>query len=91
MKKILALLIICTFIFTYSSFASENTPLKNIGNGLNNIVYGSVETPDNVNQTNSKGTNFTNCTDKTKDGVGRTIVRVVGGLWQVLTFWYPSK
>jgi len=90
MKKVISLILISAFIFTYTSVASENQPLKNIGKGLDNVVYGSVELPDNINDTNSKGTAFTNCTAKTKSGVGRTVVRVVGGLYQLATFWYPT-
>lgn len=90
MNKVISLAIISILILSYAAIAAENQPLKNLGTGLNNVVYGPTETPDSINQTNTKGTNFTDCTDKSKDDVGRGIVRVVGGLYQILTFWYPK-
>ena len=92
MKKIIALFLILTFTSGLSAFAaSKNEPLKNLSTGLDNIAYGTVEIPDNINETNSKGQKaFPKCTDTTKDDVGRGIVRVVGGLWEIATFWYPS-
>jgi len=91
MKKILLLALICMFIF---SLAVKAAPFKldNVGKGLNNVAYGGIETPDSVNKTNSKGTPaFEDCTDKTKDDVGRGIARVVGGLFQIATFWYTPE
>ena len=91
MKKIISLVLISLFLLSYTGIASENKPLEKIGKGLDEVVYGSVETPDNINATNSKGTKaFSDCTDKTKDGVGRAIVRVVGGVFKLATFWYPE-
>jgi len=91
MKKILCFVLICMYIISLSSFASVNEPLKKLGKGLNNVVYGSVELPDNINATKSKGTKaFNDCTDKTKGDVGRSIARVVGGLFQIAMFWYPE-
>jgi len=90
MKKFIAIVLVCMFVCTYTCIASENKPLKNLGAGLDNMVYGSVETPDNINKTNSKGTPVDACTAKTKDDVGRGIARFVKGLWQVATFWYPE-
>ena len=92
MKKIIAGLVIITLISSGSAFAiSKNEPLKNMSKGLDNVVYGIVEVPDNVDQGNAKGTRaFEDCTDKTKDDVGRGVARVVGGVWQLATFWYPK-
>ena len=93
MKKIIALLVIVTLIPTFSAFAiSKNEPLKKLGKGLDDMAYGLIETPDNINETNSKGTPpFEKCTDTTKDDVGRGIARIVGGIWEAATFWYPSE
>ena len=91
MKKVIAVVLILTFVSSLSAFAvSKNEPLKKLSVGLDNVVYGSIEVPDNINETNSKGKKaFSDCTDTTKDGVGRGIARVVGGLWQMATCWYP--
>lgn len=93
MKKIISILLIVSFIPAFSAFAvSKNEPLKKLSSGLDNIVYGKIEIPDNINETNSKGQKaFKDCTDDTKDGVGRGIARIVGGLWEIATFWYPSE
>jgi len=92
MKKIIVFIVIVAFIPTLSAFAiSKNEPLKKISMGLDNVTYGTVEIPDDMNKTNSKGTKaFNDCTDATKDDVGRGIVRIVGGLWELATFWYPT-
>ena len=95
MKKFVVAFIVMTLLLGLGiagiSVASVNKPLANIGKGLDNIVYGDVEVPDNMTQTNSKGSPaFEKCTSKTNDDVGRGIARVVGGVWQVLTFWYPQ-
>jgi len=93
MRRIISLMVICTFLFSFTTFATEvNKPLQNIGKGLDSVVYGTVETPDNINETNSKGTKaYDSTTDKTKDGVGRAIVKVVAGAFRLATFWYPES
>ena len=92
MKKVVILLVIFAIMCNVTAFASTNKPLKNLGNGLDNIAYGALEVPDSANETNSKGSPaFADCTAKTNDDVGRGIARFVGGLWQVATFWYPEN
>lgn len=92
MKRFIAVMLILAFIPSINAFAiSKNEPLKNLSRGLDNIVYGIIEIPDNINDTNSKGQKaFPECTDATKDDLGRGIARVVGGVWELLTFWYPK-
>ena len=92
MKKIIAVLLIVTFIPTFSALAiSKNEPFKKISIGLKNVTYGTIEVPDNINQTGSKGEkSFPECTDDTKDDIGRGITRIIGGLWEIATFWYPT-
>ena len=93
MKKFIVCLLIVAFVPVTGAYAiSKNEPLKNISRGLDNIVYGDIEIPDNINETNSKGTvAFKKCTDSTKDDVGRGIARIVGGIWELATFWYPTE
>ena len=92
MRKVIAIAIIVTLVSSLSVFAiSKNEPLKKLSIGLDNIAYGGIEVPDNINETHTKGEKaFEDCTDDTKDGVGRGIVKIVGGLWQLATFWYPT-
>jgi hypothetical protein len=96
MKKILVVFVIVALVFSMgisgSSFASENKPLENLSKGIDDVFYGDVEVPDNMNETGSKGTPLNaECTDTTKDDVGRGIARVVRGLYRIATFWYPEK
>ena len=91
MKKFFIVLIVGAMLFNVSVFASTNTPLKNIGEGLDEIFYGTVETPDSIDQTNTKGTPaYSSTTSATHDDVGRGISRFVGGIWRIATFWYPE-
>ena len=92
MKKIFALMVICSLMLSGAAFASTNQPLKNLGRGLDDVFYGEVEVPDNMNETGTKGSPaYSSCTAKTNDDVGRGIVKVVGGLWKIATFWYPDE
>lgn len=92
MKKIIVFLIIITFIHMYSALAvSKNEPLRNLSNGLDNITYGVIEIPDNIDAAGAKGSRIGNdFTDKTKDDVGRGIARIIRGIWKIATFWYPT-
>jgi len=91
MKKFLVLFVIFVMLFNVSAFASVNKPLQKLGKGLDDVVYGEVEIPNNINETNTKGKPaYPDCTAKTNDGVGRGIARFVGGVWEIATFWYPE-
>lgn len=94
MKRILGLITILVFMsssLVLAAEAKDPLQLEKTQPGLKNILCGIVETPDNIDATKSKGTPaFPDCTDKTKSGFGRMLVRVVGGAFQVATFWYPK-
>ena len=94
MKRFLVFLVIVAVLFcavNVGAFASTNKPLKNIGEGLDEIVYGKIEIPDSIDETNTKGSPaYSDCTSKTNDDFGRGIARFVGGLWRIATFWYPE-
>ena len=92
MKKFLIFLVLFALLFNVSAFASTNKPLKNLGQGLDDMVYGEIEVPDSIDETKTKGSPaYPECTSKTNDDVGRGIARFVGGLWRVATFWYPEE
>jgi putative exosortase-associated protein (TIGR04073 family) len=61
-----------------------------LNRGVNNIFYGPVEVPNNLNQTQTKGAQMDRCSAKTRTGVERGIARVVTGVWQIATFWYSD-
>lgn len=92
MKKLAVLLTILMIFSVVSAYASTNKPLENLGSGLNDVVYGNTEIPDDINATKTKGTPaYEKCTQKTNDDVGRGLAKFVGGLWKVATFWYPES
>ncbi len=92
MKRFLIFLFIFALLFNVNAFASTNKPLKNLGQGLDDMFYGSVEVPDSIDETGTKGSPaYASCTGKTNDDMGRGIARFVGGLWRVATFWYPEE
>jgi len=92
-KKFVVLLLLVAFVTSSSAFAiSKNEPFKKLSKGLSNVTYGTLEVPDNIDGTKSKGEKaFADCTDDTKSDVGRGVARIVGGLWELATFWYPSE
>ena len=91
MRKFFIFLVIVGLLFNVTAFASTNKPLQNLGSGLDDMLYGVVEIPDNASETNTKGSPaYEDCTAKTNDDVGRGIARFVGGIWKVATFWYPE-
>ena len=92
MKKLLIFLAIFVMLFNISAFASTNKPLENLGEGLDELVYGPVEVPDNLTETNTKGTpSGVDNTVHTSDDAGRGIARFVEGIWRIATFWYPES
>ncbi|MBN1526229.1 MAG: hypothetical protein JW919_01410 [Candidatus Omnitrophica bacterium] len=100
MKKLFLLAIVSLFILSsigaYAADTSQptvpptDTTKDRASRAMNNIFYGPAETPDNMAETNTKGTQMDRCTAKTKTGVERGIARLVGGIWQLATFWYSD-
>jgi hypothetical protein len=92
MKKIAILLVVLLLMSNICALASTNKPFEKLGDGLDNVFYGAEEVPSNIDETGTKGSPaYPECTEKTNDDVGRGIVRVVGGAWRLLTFWYPEE
>ncbi|MFH1863848.1 MAG: hypothetical protein ABIJ85_02995 [bacterium] len=92
MQRKICVLVLAIALLTISSnvYALEKTKDR-LNKGMNNIFIGQIETPDNINESKTKGTNVADCTDKTKSGVERAIARFVGGVWQLGTFWYSDE
>jgi len=100
MKKLVLLAIVSIFILsTIGAYAADTsqptikpteTTKDRASRAMNNMFYGPAETPDNMVETNTKGTQMDRCTTKTKTGVERGIARLVGGMWQLATFWYAD-
>lgn len=102
MKKIAVFVIAALFIFSSIGAYAADPALKQpvakslettkdrVSRGVNNIFYGPTETLVNLNDTETKGEPIERCTPKTRTGVERGIARLVGGVWQVATFWYSD-
>jgi len=102
MKKIAVIFIAALFILsTMGAYAAEtalNQPLAKpydktkdrMSRAMNNIFYGPAEIPNNMTASGTKGEAMERCTPKTKTGVERGIARMVGGVWQIATFWYSD-
>ena len=78
------------FILSATSVFALDKTKDRLKKGMDNIFIGQIECPDNINESKTKGTNVTDCTNKTRTGVERAIARFVGGLWQLGTFWYSE-
>jgi len=87
MKKLLTVLVIISFILTPLVYAKSR-----LEKGVNNIYYSATGGYDNLN---TEG-----CTDKQDEprltkqgqkGFGRLISKLIGGTFQVATFWYPES
>ena len=101
-KRVFALAIVAIFILTvataYGAKAPDSTtaarPLDKtkdrLSKGMDNLLYGPTEVPDNLNETKSKGTKLEGYTEKTRTGVERGIGRFFTGVWQLATFWYSD-
>ena len=95
MRIFVSIAIIVAFIVAFmpvrSFAASDNKPVPKIESGLDDLLTGPVETPDSIDESKTKGTPaYPSCTAETSSGVGRAVVKVVGGAWKLLTFWYPE-
>jgi len=102
MKKVIVITIAALFILSaagaYASDADLKQPISKplestkdrMSRSMNNIFYGPAEVPGNMNETGTKGAAMERCIPKTKSGVERGIARVVGGVWQLATFWYSD-
>ena len=102
MKKIAVIILAVLFVFSVTGvYAAETTlvqPLAKpydktkdrMSRAMNNIFYGPAEVPNNMTETKTKGEAMDRCIPKTKTGVERGIARLVGGVWQIATFWYSD-
>lgn len=102
MKKSLVFMVAALFILSavgaYAAETALNQPLgkpyektkDRMSRAMNNIFYGPAEVPDNMTETSTKGEAMDRCIPKTKTGVERGVARLVGGVWQIATFWYSD-
>jgi hypothetical protein len=102
LKKLAASAIVAIFILSIAGICSAGSEIDQptaqpmektkdrLSRGMNNIFYGQIEVPKNIDETKTKGTKVERCSEKTRSGVERGIARTIAGLWQVATFWYSD-
>ena len=101
-KRVFALAIVAIFILTVATAYGANVPdsraaerpldktKDRLSKGKDNLLSGTTEMPDNLNETKTKGTKLEGHTEKTRTGVERGIGRFFTGVWQLATFWYSD-
>ena len=98
-KKSISLLIAALFIFTTIGMCKNldqptakpyESTKDRVSRGMNNLFLGPVEVPKNLDESKTKGTPVEGCSTMTRSGVERGIARIVGGVWQIATFWYSD-
>ncbi|MEI6871184.1 MAG: exosortase system-associated protein, TIGR04073 family [Verrucomicrobiota bacterium] len=68
----------------------EHSPIRKLGRGVSNLVYGSSETLLVVDSLNPSFSNSGSYSYGLINGVGRTLVRMGAGIYEILTFPVPS-
>jgi hypothetical protein len=100
-KKIGLMAIVSIFILSAVGAYADQATLKptvppvektkdRASRAMNNLLCGPVEMPDNIGESQTKGTEITKCSKKTRTGVERGIARMFAGVWQLATFWYSD-
>lgn len=101
LKNVFILALVSLIAFSAAAvYADQNTnqptaaPLEKTkdraSRAMNNIFYGPVEVPANLDETKTKGTKMDRCSEKTRTGVERGLARMGAGIWQLATFWYSD-
>ena len=96
MKKLALILTLVLSTTTFSSFADIQSPpgyagrtLK-LGRGLGNLVYGITELPVTWNRTRLRSGSTVAASYGIVDGAKRSVVRMGFGLYEVVTFPFPT-
>jgi putative exosortase-associated protein (TIGR04073 family) len=86
------------FVLAISSFADIQDPPSNnygptrkIGRGLSNLVFGIAELPVTIAQVNAREGNSAAAGYGIVRGLGRSGMRMGSGLFEFLTFPFPTK
>lgn len=88
MKKITAIISIMA-ILLISSTAYANGPIKKLGRGVANTITFAFEVPYRIGQANEDSGPVAACTWGLADGIARSGMRLVVGLYEVMTFPFP--
>jgi putative exosortase-associated protein (TIGR04073 family) len=95
MKKLLLALV--TVTLAGSAFAdiqdppmNDQGPTSKLGRGLSNILFGIGELPDTMIKINERQGNAAAFSTGIVKGTGRSIVRIGAGIYDFLTFPFPT-
>ncbi len=95
MKSLFSLLLVS--LLTASAFAdiqdppsNDQGPTRKLGRGLSNIAFGATELFQNPTEINEREGNSAAWTYGPVKGVGRMIVRMHFGFYELLTFPFPT-
>ena len=71
--------------------ASDQGPTRKLGRGLGNILYGSTEIIESMSDVNYEDGNNAAFSYGLVRGLGRTFARIGYGLFEVVTFPFPTQ
>ena len=93
MKKLLKGIIICVAVLMILNIATSSyaqDAAKKLGRGLANVLTGWLELPKNIYDTSVEDNPLSGMTIGLAMGVGMTIVRTGAGIYETVTFPFPS-
>ena len=71
--------------------ANDYGPTRKLGRGLSNLVFGIAELPDTIAKVNAREGNTAAAGYGVVRGLGRSGMRMGSGLFEFLTFPFPTK
>ena len=95
-RNVISLVTVTTFLFSTLAAGAENSnvPTKKTRDRasrvMNSLLPGPPEIPCNTDPSAAVGANSDRCACRTKSRIENGIVSVVGGVWQIATFWCPD-
>jgi putative exosortase-associated protein (TIGR04073 family) len=69
--------------------SNDQGPTRKLGRGISNLVWGIAELPVSITTVNTKEGNSAAAGYGVMRGVGRSIMRIQAGVFEILTFPYP--
>lgn len=94
MKTPLALAFLLVFAITVRADiqdppSNDQGPTRKLGRGVSNLLFGWSELPDTIGKINSHEGNSAAAGYGVVRGVGRSVLRIQAGVFEILTFPFP--
>ncbi len=70
--------------------SNDQGPTRKLGRGVSNLLFGWSELPDTIGKVNSAEGNSAAAGYGVVRGVGRSIMRIQAGVFEILTFPFPA-